>query len=266
MTAQQLNDLLRSLVDKLPEKSVDRVIYGDPNATVRSVAVAWMPYSRTVIEAADLGANVMVVHEPTFYNRWDLDADPIAPEQVAAKKRLLDARGITVLRCHDVWDAMPDIGIPFAWGEFLGLGQPISSVRHYNVYRIPSTAAAAVVQQIAARTATLGQDTVAFYGDPDRPVSTIGLGTGCISDPFAIYGLGADLAISVDDVMRAWEAGEWCRDTGNPLVVVNHCVSEEPGMATLAQFLKEHLGGIPVTHIHQGLTYTAISAKPGPGD
>lgn len=260
MTAQELNDCLNSLVAGLPEKSVDRVIYGDPDATVCSVAVAWMPYSRTIVEAAERGANVMVVHEPTFYHHWDLDAEPVDPAQIEAKKRLLDERGLTVLRCHDVWDAMPGIGIPFAWGDFLGLGEPVTSVPHYNVYRIPTVPAAAVARMIAVRTATLGQDAVGFYGDPDRPVSTIGLGTGCISDPFAIYRLGADLAISVDDVVRAWVAGEWCRDTGNPLVVVNHCVSEEPGMATLAQFLGEALEGIPVTHISQGLTYEAIVA------
>lgn len=259
MTPQEVSEHLRSLIDDLPERSVDRVIYGDPAATVRAIAVAWMPYSSTIVAAAEAGANLLVVHEPTFYHHWDLDAEPVDAAQVEAKRRLLDEHGITVVRCHDVWDAMPGIGIPFAWGEFLGLGELVTSVRHYNVYRVPMQPAGAVARRIAARTAALGQEQVAFYGDPERPVSTVGLGTGCISDPFALYGLGADLAISVDDVVRAWVAGEWCRDTGRPLVVVNHAVSEEPGMATLARFLGERFPLIPVTHLRQGLTYSAVS-------
>ena len=260
MTAQELNAYLNSLVSELPEKSVDRVIYGDPGAAVKGIAVAWMPYRQTVVAAAQAGANVMVVHEPTFYQHWDLDGEPADQAQVEAKKRLLEEHGITVIRCHDVWDAMPDIGIPFAWGEFLGLGAPETAVSHYNIYRIAPRPAGEVAEMIAARTSSLGQSTVGFYGDPERPVGTVGLGTGCISDPFTIYGLGADLAISVDDVVRSWIAGEWCQDTGKPLVVVNHCVSEEPGMASLARFLSEKLPGIPVTHIRQGLTYAAIGA------
>ena len=75
--------------------------------------------------------------------------------------------------------------------------------------------------------------------------------------------LGADLAISVDDVVRAWVAGEWCQDTGNPLIVVNHCVSEEPGMVTLAAHLEQALPDIKVTHIPQKCTFKSVGTSVG---
>jgi hypothetical protein len=153
---------------------------------------------------------------------------------------------------------MPEIGIPYAWGEYLELSDPVEQVRHYNLYEVPEQSAAAFAQHVAGKTATLGQQTIWFYGDPERKIRTVGLGTGCISDPFRSYELGADLAISVDDVVRAWIAGEWCRDTGNPLVVVNHCVSEEPGMVTLATYLEKTFPDMAVTHIAQGCSYEPV--------
>ena len=255
---RHLNNLIPDL--DLKGKTVDRVIYGDPEREVAGIAVAWMPYRATIERARDLGTNLLVVHEPTFYDHWDLDgklADIPASDE---KKQLIDEAGLTIIRCHDIWDALPEIGIPYAWGDFLGLGDPTIEERYYNVYTVPPQAAAQFAAAVAERTAPLGQPAVGFYGNPDRTVASVGLGTGCISDPFKLYGLGADLAISVDDVVRAWIAGEWCQDTGKPLLVVNHCVAEEPGMVTLADYLKQAFPDLPVTHIPQACTYQSIPA------
>lgn len=260
MKAIEINAHLNGLFGELKEETVDRVIYGDPGAEVKGIAVAWMPYRETLERAVTLGANVLVVHEPTFYDHWDLDGKMTNLPEVEGKKRFIEEQGLTVIRCHDVWDALPDIGIPFAWGNFLGLGDPAGGERYYNVYRVEPQPAGQFTKYLAGKTSSLGQPTVGFYGDPQREIRTVGLGTGCISNPFKIYELGADLAISVDDVVRAWVAGEWCRDTGNPLIVVNHCVSEEPGMVTLAAHLAETFPEIEVTHIPQQCTFRSIGA------
>jgi putative NIF3 family GTP cyclohydrolase 1 type 2 len=261
MRAIEINQHLNGLIPDLPANTVDRVIYGDPEAEVRGIAVAWMPYRKTVEQARATGASVLVVHEPTFYDHWDLQGKNVGLSGVEEKKRLITEGGITIIRCHDVWDAMPEIGIPFAWGRFLELGTPTRSVRHYNLYSVAPQPAMSIAKRIAEKTASFGQPMVGFYGDPNRTVATVGVGTGCISDPFTLYNLGADLAVSVDDVVRAWIAGEWCQDSGNPLVVVNHCVSEEPGMATLAEYLTKSFPGIKVTHLRQGCTYRTVEGR-----
>ena len=47
--------------------------------------------------------------------------DPDAGSSETVRKRAwLDEHYITIVRCHDVWDAIPDIGMPYAWGEYLG--------------------------------------------------------------------------------------------------------------------------------------------------
>jgi putative NIF3 family GTP cyclohydrolase 1 type 2 len=258
MKAIDINKHLNSLIENLFEDTVDRVIYGDPDVVVKGIAVCWMPYRNTIERAKALGANVLIVHEPTFYGHWDLYGDLADIPELQAKKELIDESGITIIRCHDVWDAMPGIGIPFAWGRFLGLGEPTKSIRYYNVYPVDPQPALRFAHNIISKTATLGQPVIGFYGDPERIITMVGLGTGCISDPFEIYRLGGDLAISVDDVVRAWIAGAWCEDTGNPLVVVNHAVSEEPGIAALAEYLKKAFPKYSVTHIQQQCSYRPV--------
>ena len=260
MKAIDINRHLNGLRSDLPADTVDRVIFGDPEAEVKGIAVAWMPYRETIEQASKLGASVLVVHEPTFYDHWDLGGGLADLPEVAAKKVLIAEQGITIIRCHDIWDVMPEIGIPFAWGEFLQLGDPVKRVRYHNLYEVPTQTAMSFARYIAGKTASLGQPVVAFYGDPNRPVARVGLGTGCISNPFDLYQLGADLAISVDDVVRAWIAGEWCHDTGKPLVVVNHGVSEEPGMVSLARYLAQAFPQLPVTHLPQKCSFASVRA------
>ena len=258
MKAIEINQHLNALIPDLHEKTVDRVIYGNPEVEVQGIAVAWMPYRDTVLRAGELSANVMVTHEPTFYDHWDLDGKLANVPESMAKRELIEGEHITIIRCHDVWDALPDIGIPFAWGDFLELGPPVGGERFYNVYEVPTCSAREFTLQMSEKTRQLGQPTLGFYGDPDRQIQRVGLGTGCISNPFTLYEMGADLAISVDDVVRAWVAGEWCHDTGNPLVVVNHCVAEEPGMVTLANYLQKTFSDLPIHHIPQECTYQSI--------
>ncbi|MCW5941301.1 MAG: Nif3-like dinuclear metal center hexameric protein [Fimbriimonadaceae bacterium] len=264
MTVQGLNDALCALWPELDrERTVDRVIAGDPNATVEAVAVCWMPYSETLLRAGALGANVVVAHEPTFYDHHEFrrqPGDPRLQEAAEKKARLIEEFGVAVIRCHDVWDAIGEIGVPFEWGRFLGLTEIVASRRYLNVYAVEPRPAVAWARALAARTAEAGQRTVEFYGDPDRLVRTIGVGTGCCSDALDLYDLGADLAVTVDDIARAWIIGEYCHDEGRPLVVVNHGVSEDGAMDSLARAVGDLLPGVPVHRIRQGASYREVTA------
>jgi len=264
MTAQELSAALHARWPRVdPEKTVDRVIAGDPAQAVTGVAVCWMPYSEALREAAALEVNTVVTHEPTFYDHFEFRNEPGHPRYQAAKsakQALITELGLTILRCHDVWDAIPEVGVPFEWGRFLGLTDLVRSERYLNVYQVEPQTALAFAQTFAGRTAAAGQSTVEFYGDPARVISTVGIGTGCCSDALSLYDLGADLAVSVDDIARAWTIGEYCHDTGNPMIVVNHGVSEDCAMGSLCEAVREILPGVPVHWLRQGASYREVSA------
>jgi putative NIF3 family GTP cyclohydrolase 1 type 2 len=262
MTAIELCSSLNSLWPELDlSKTVDRVIAGKADQDVNGVAVCWMPYSSTLREAAALGVNTVVAHEPTFFDHWELKKEVSHPRYEAAKREketLIEQLGLTIIRCHDVWDAIPEVGMPFRWGHFLGLNRLVRSERYLNVYRVERQTALEFARYFASRTAAAGQATVEFYGDPERIIESVGIGTGCCSDAMSLYDLGADLAVSVDDIARAWIIGEYCNDTGSPMIVVNHGVSEDCGMDSLRDQIELIVPDVPVYRIKQGCSYVEV--------
>ena len=272
-TAGELNTYLRSLID-VNEPSVDKVIVGNPDTPISKIGTAWMPYWKTLKEAKAKGVNTMVVHEPTFYTHRDLEAtggdylNAPSPakeqylEQVAAKKRWIEENEMVVIRCHDVLDKIGEYGIPFAFGRALGFTDSalVRSRPYYNVYRVETQAAIDVARQIASILKGVGQPGVAFYGDENYPVKTVGLGTGCICDPMQFMDLDMDLAIAIDDSINTWTQTTFAEDTGRPLVVVNHGSTEEFGMKELSDQLNKALDQYETLHFKQGCSYRWLTA------
>jgi len=272
LTAQDVNDHLRSLCE-VAEPSVDRIVIGRPETGVTGIGTAWMPYWQTLREAVKRGVNTLVVHEPTFYAHWDLDTkdsdffggQPGRDDYVRLrdeKIKWINDNGLVIIRCHDVLDKVAGFGIPFALGQVLGFTDDdlIRSKTFFNVYRVEPKPAALVAREIASRLKVLGQPGVAFYGDPDYRVRSVGVGTGCICDPIGFADLKPDLFIGIDDTIRTWIQTTYAEDTGRPLVVINHGTSEEYGMRMLNGHLKEVFPNKNVVHLNQGCSYRWITA------
>jgi putative NIF3 family GTP cyclohydrolase 1 type 2 len=273
VSALDLNAYLRSLIE-VNEPSVDKVIVGDPDTLITKIGTAWMPYWSTLKKARTKGVNTLVVHEPTFYTHRDLDetrggyisaaspAKELYTEQVAAKRQWIEENNMVVIRCHDVLDKIGGYGIPFAFGRALGFKDSdlIKSRTYYNVYRLETRPAIEVARQIASKLQKVGQPGLAFYGDENYPVKSVGLGTGCICDPMQYMDLEMDLAIAIDDSVSTWIQTTFAEDTGRPLVVVNHGTTEEFGMKELSLQLNRSLAPLETVHFKQGCSYRWITA------
>jgi len=272
MTAEDLNTYLRSIVE-VDEPSVDRFVIGDPKTKISKIGTAWMPYWKTLKKAVSAGVNTLIVHEPTFYTHWDLEAvkgdhlsAPVPAKDkyskaVEEKKKWIEDNGLVIIRCHDVLDKVSDWGIPYALGQGLGLSNDdiVNSKTFYNVYKIEPTPAGELATKIAASLKSVKQPGVAFYGDENYEVNTLGLGTGCICNPLQYTELGPDLFIGIDDTIRTWVQATFAEDTGQPLIVINHGTSEEFGMKSLNNHLTEKFKNYEVIHMDQGCGYRWIS-------
>ncbi len=271
ITARDMHEYLRSL-HQVSEPSVDRIVIGDPDTKIRKVGTCWQPYFSTLKMAKEQGINLMIVHEPTFYTHWDLDQEnglfhtspsPAREQYLAAiekKKQWIEENGLVIIRSHDVPDILKGFGMPFALGQALGYksGDIVRSKDYYNVYQVEPDSAWKVARNIASSLRVLNQPGVAFYGDDERRVSSVGLGTGCICDPMQYRELEPDLVIAIDDTVRTWTQTTYAEDTGDPLVVINHGTAEEMGMRMLNQHLTQNIPGIDFIHLNQGCTYRWI--------
>jgi hypothetical protein len=139
--------------------------------------------------------------------------------------------------------------------------EPYKIEKYLHLYKISSQRAIELAKKIVRMTSVLGQEAIGFYGDPNRVVEKVGIGTGCICNPWDLYRMGADIVITVDDIIRSWEAGEWCNDTGFPAIVVNHAVSEIPAMSSLCELLVKRFPEIKITNIPQQSSYMTVRNK-----
>jgi len=262
MKASDLDTYLKSLAP-VSEKTVDRIIVGNPETEVAKIGTAWMPYWDTCRDAVAEGVNVLVVHEPTFYTHRDLDGEMLYPETIAEKKRWIEEAGLVIIRCHDVLDKIQTaFGIPFAFGRGLGFADTdiLRATTYYNVYRCESIPALEVARRIAQRVKTLGQPGVGFYGAAARIVESVGLGTGMACNPIEFAGLKPDMFVVINDAIQTWTQGEFSRDTGLPLVVMDHGTSEEFGVKALRDHLATVFAQFEVIHFQQGCSYQWITS------
>jgi len=263
LRAMDVKDYLWSLATWVNfTTTVDTFKAGDPETPVKGIAVAWMSYTWALKRAVELGCNLFVTHEPTFYDHVDKPRPEILNSEVAkAKRQLIEDSKLVVLRCHDVWDQYPKIGVTEAWASTLGFSKPIAGSGYFRVFDVSGRTALDVARQVAAKTKPFGQDSVKLLGAPKTPVHRVAIGCGAITPLMRFVSeLNADLCICTDDGFSYWQNGEFAIDAGIPVIILNHCVAEERALRLLAEHLKQHYSGVPVHSIPQGCAYRDIRA------
>ncbi|MBO3803131.1 MAG: Nif3-like dinuclear metal center hexameric protein [Candidatus Brockarchaeota archaeon] len=256
------------------QRTRDQFLAGDPESEVEGIAVSWMPTFFTLNEALKAGCNLFVTHEPLYSAVVDgkgrvvggavlkeagVDALIGKDDAWVKKAAWLEEKGVVVYRCHDVWDNFPGIGIHGAWAKWLGFdGKPILEKRYYEVHEVGNVAVRELAHRILQKVKPLGQDAVGVVGDLGKRVSRIALGTGAATDYREMHSMEADVLLLTDDGTRLWESGQWSLDSGVPIIIVNHSTSEEPGMRTLAKYIKEKFPHVPVVEIPVGCIYNVI--------
>jgi putative NIF3 family GTP cyclohydrolase 1 type 2 len=240
-------------------QTVDRVIVGDSEREVDQCFVAWMPSLSALRETARRGRRLLICHEPVFWNhRDDLGGNP---RGLVEKLRYIEDHGLTILRLHDTWDRWPELGVPHAWAGFLGLSGRAAAVGgdgYQLCYPITRVSFERFAKSVASRTATLGQKQIAISGDPKKGVSRVGVGTGCATSLDAFLQMGCDCVILCDDGVNYWGDVQQAKDLNLPAIIVNHGVAEEPGMATLTDYINSELSGVAARHLPQGCRFRLI--------
>jgi len=262
--------------------TVDGFLAGDPESDVKGIAVSWMATFSNLKKAFSAGCNLFVTHEPLFsviindegkavggplLKDWHL-RDFVSRLRTVVydkndpwvkKAKWLDETGMVVYRCHDFWDDFPKVGIHGAWADWLGLtGEPMAAKSFYEVHDVGDTTVGELAKKILQRVKVLGQDVVHVVGNLDKKVSKIAIGTGAITYYREMRDMGADVLLVTDDGTWLWESGQWSLDNDVPLIMVNHSVSEEPGMRTLAKYIQNTFSDVPVIEIPVGCIYKTV--------
>ena len=234
------------------DSTVDTVKFGDPNQEVRGIATTFLATNEVIWNAANTGANLLITHEPTFYNHLD-NTDWLAEDPVyLAKRDLLEKLGMVVWRFHDHWHARNPDGISIGVLKHLGweaYARPENS-RICDITPTPLSSLAVFMKR------RFGAQRVRVMGPPEMMCSKVGLVVGAAGGEFQISAL-KDVDVLVVGEVREWETTEYVRDGAlanmhRGLISVGHALSEEPGMKYLADWLSPRVPEVKVRFIPTG--------------
>jgi len=264
MKAKEIENHFFSVADWVNrERTVDGILLGDPEKEIGKVLVTWMPSFEALRTAVKGGFDMVIPHEPTFFAH--VERDKIEELELGReKKKFVEKNGLVILRNHDVWDRMPEIGIPWAWARFLGMGEKpveIGGNGYLHRYDIEPTPLDDLARTIAEKTKAIGEEAVQVCGDGARLVSKVGTGTGCACNIERYQEMGCDVSVVSDDGSIYWRTIQWAKDGDHPVIRVNHGTSEEPGMVTLTKYVNDTFPDVTAEHLPHGCCYRLVEAK-----
>jgi len=254
LTIRNVVDLILKDIPGAPfDDTVDTFKSGDPDQEVTGIVTTFLASQDVIRRAAELGANFIIAHEPTFYNHRDqvdwLEEDPV----YRAKRALLDKHAIVVWRFHDYWHSAEPDGIMA--GVVARLGWESYLEKELPIFNIPPMTVGQVVQVFKDR---LGAKMARVVGDPEMECRRVALFVGMAGGTWQISFLShQDVDMMVAGEIDEWETSEYVRDAviqGRKLAlaVIGHVHSEEAGMEWLVGWLQQRFPTIPVTHVPVG--------------
>lgn len=234
-------------------ETVDTFKIGNPDTVVKGIATSFSGTLDVCQRAIASGKNLLIVHEPTFYNHNDETKD-LSGEVYQAKRSFIEKNGLVIWRFHDHWHARKPDGI------FTGMTEALGWEKYLNTdgprgFNLPNTSLEGLAKDIQKR---LKIRAMRVIGDPQMKVSNVVLSPGFNNPQGMMRALDRpDVDVLIIGESREWEAVEYLRDvitTGKKkgMIVLGHVPSEEAGMNECAKWLKTFVPEVPIEYLPGG--------------
>jgi len=235
------------------EPTVDTFKDGDPATPVTGIAVTMMATFDVLRRASARGANLVITHEPTFYDHFDkLDVLESEHDSVtAAKRAFIREHRMVVVRMHDHWHRRRPEPMAVNLARVLGWDR-YQTPESERLYRVPETTLAELAAMIRRR---LPAPTLRVVGDSGVRVTKIGLSPGAAGFDTHRKLLQQDaVEVLVIGEAREWETVEYAADAvtagrKKALIILGHIPSEQDGMAEFVRWLGTFVKEVPVTFV-----------------
>jgi putative NIF3 family GTP cyclohydrolase 1 type 2 len=232
-------------------ETVDTFKAGNPDTRVTGIAVTMMATLDVLQRAATNGQNLIITHEPTFYDHLDrpqgMDESAVWKE----KRAFIEKNGLVIWRFHDHWHRRNPDGIlagmvkALGWEKYQGAENP-------HLFTVPETSLEKLAADVAKRLET---PVLRVVGDPEMKVTKLALSPGSAGFEGETHALEMENveALLVGET-REWETVEYAADAvtegkRKALIVIGHVPSEQAGMEECARWLKTFLKDVPIEFV-----------------
>lgn len=234
--------------------TVDTFKAGNPDSRVSGIAVTMMATLDVLQRAAAAGDNLIITHEPTFFDHLDIsdqlpekDTDPV----LAAKRQFIAEHDLVIWRFHDHWHARNPDGIEAGMVHALGW-EKFQDANNQYLFTIPETPLENLAAEIKRK---LGIRIVRVVGDPGLRITKLALAPGAagLTRQAKALEMPGVQALVIGEAQE-WEAVEYVADAVSEgrqksLIILGHIPSEQAGMEECTSWLKTFVTEVPIQFI-----------------
>jgi len=234
--------------------TVDTFKAGNPDTPVTGIAVTMMATLDVLQRAAAAGDNLVITHEPTFFDHLDIsdqlpekDNDPVLLE----KRQFIEKHGLVVWRFHDHWHARTPDGIESGMVHALGW-EKFQDPHNQYLFNVPDISLDKLASEIQNK---LGIRVMRVVGDPRLHITTLAFAPGAAG--FTHHAEALEMtgvqALVIGEA-REWETIEYVSDAVSEgkqksLIILGHIPSEQAGMDECTRWLKTFVTEVPIQFV-----------------
>jgi len=245
-----IDEILSTLEIEIPDGSVDTLKSGGWNMEVTGIATTFMSTLEVLKQANSEGINLILTHEPTYYNHLDSREtygrdDPV----VVAKEAYIRENNLTVFRFHDIPHMAKEDMINTGMMKKLGWeNNHLGNMIFNSPYRTVEELANFLKEKFQS-------STIRVVGDPNQLIHKIEMLPGAYGNKMQVEAYNHPEAdVMIIGEAREWETIEYARDAQElgrkkVLIVMGHADSEEGGMEYVAGWLQNIFPELPVKFI-----------------
>src|SRR5215467_5322198 len=255
LTAQEVVDRIKAHVGiAWMAQTRDTFKSGDPQTPVTGIAVTMMATMNVLERAAANGQNLIITHEPTFFDDPDKaetvpqgEQDPV----LAEKRRFIDEHHLVIWRFHDHQHRMQMDQVEEGNARKLGWEKYRDPANQY-LFTLPETTVGGLAEEVRAK---FGAAAVRIVGNRQMKVTRVGLSPGAGGAKKEIAALEMpDLQVLLVGETREWETVEYVADAVSQgrekaLIVLSHVPSEQPGAEECVRWLKTFVSEVPIEFV-----------------
>jgi putative NIF3 family GTP cyclohydrolase 1 type 2 len=233
-------------------ETVDTFKAGNPETPVTGIAVTMMATLDVLQRAAANGQNLIITHEPTFYNHLDQPQGMDESDAVWKEKRaFIEKNGLVIWRFHDHWHRRNPDGILAGMVKALGW-EKYQSAEKPHLFTVPEITLGKLAADVAK---LLKTPVLRVVGNPAMKVTKLALSPGSAGFERETHALELEnVEVLLVGETREWETVEYAADAvtegkRKALIVIGHVPSEQAGMEECARWLKTFLKDVPIEFV-----------------
>jgi putative NIF3 family GTP cyclohydrolase 1 type 2 len=246
-----INSLKTSMGAAWQETAIDDFLYGNPDTPLNKIAITMMATQAVIEEAVSRGCNLIITHEPLFYNHHHKFQHLLNDAVYKAKEKYLSQHRLCIFHLHD--------NLHHAGFDYIAAG--MAKKLNWEKYRADDSCKnfrmmdVKLNQILRDLKEALQPTALRYIGDENMAYENVSVSWGFMMMENGVKLINRhESSVLITGETHEWEFVEYVRDAYHlgfkkALVITGHIPSEEGGVEFFCDYLQEKFPAHSISYI-----------------